>query len=310
MLKEKLTSPYLLLAIVPLIWSTNFILGKVLVESLPPFTITAARFGVASIILVVLLGTRKDFRFPPRSLWISIIALGVTGVFAFNALLYLGLRYTTSINSTIINAFNPVLIALLVVIWLKEKVSIKCLCGFLISVAGVFVIAIRGSWGIFLSLSFNPGDIIIFFNTFVWAVYSTLGKKVMSSITPLEATTYATLVGVILLIPAAVWEWRGDVTYHMSWQAAISLVYLGVFASVIAFLLWNHCIARVGPTVAANFYNLIPVYAIVMAYFFLDEKIQNYHLLGGTLVLIGVYIGSGYRFNRAKILNRSYEKTE
>ncbi|HBX22096.1 MAG TPA: EamA/RhaT family transporter [Desulfotomaculum sp.] len=304
MLKEKLPSPYLLLALVPLIWSTNFILGKILVQSLPPFTITAVRFGVASIILMLLLFTRKDIKIPPRSLWPSIIALGITGVFAFNTLVYFGLRYTTTINSTIINAFNPVLVALLAVIWLKEDVSIKRIGGFLISVAGVFVIAIRGSWGIFLSMSFNPGDIIILMATFIWAVYSTLGKKVMTVITPLEATTYASLVGVILLVPAAIWEWRGDVAYHMSWQAAVSLVYLGVFASVIGFLWWNHSIARLGSTVAANFYNLIPVYAIIMAYFFLDERIQAYHLFGGTLVLIGVYIGSGYSLPIAGMVKR------
>ena len=305
MTKEKLTSPYLLLALVPLIWSTNFILGKILVESLPPFTITTVRFGVASLILMLLLFTKKDIKIPPRSLWPSIIALGITGVFAFNTLLYLGLRYTTSINSTIINAFNPVLVALLAVIWLKEEVSIKRIVGFLISVAGVFVIAIRGSWGIFLSMSFNPGDIIIFIDTFIWAIYTTLGKKVMADITPLEATTYANLVGVILLVPAAIWEWRGDVAYQMTWQAATSLVYLGVFASVVATLWWNDGIARLGPTVAANFYNLIPVYAIVMAYFFLDERIQVYHLFGGTLVLIGIYVGSGYSLPIAKIIKRN-----
>lgn len=143
-----------------------------------------------------------------------------------------------------------------------------------------------------MSLDFNPGDVIVFLDTLVWAFFTVLGKKMMARLSPLEATTYANLAGVVFLVPAMLWEWGGSMP-AFSPGHILGLVYLGVFASVLAFLGWNKGVLEMGPARAAAFYNLIPVYAALLAFLFLGEDLFLYHLVGGLMVLSGVYLGIG-----------------
>ena len=287
----KLIKPvYILMLLVPLIWSSNFVLGRILVQNLPPFTITTARFGIALVILLILLKIKGQLKWPDKDLLVKITLLGFTGIFGFNTILYIGLKYTTAVNSTIINAFNPVVMAVMSTLWLQETLSARQIVGLFISFIGIFIIAVKGSWQVMLSLGFNTGDIIIFFDTIVWAFFTVLSKKVMSRLSPLETTTYANFAGVLFLIPAMLSEWGGEIPMFTPVHS-LMLLYLGVFASVIAFLWWNKGVSEIGPTRAAAFYNLIPVYAAILAYFILGERLQLYHLIGGIMVLSGVYLG-------------------
>ena len=276
--------------VVPLIWSSNFVIGRVLVQHLPPFTITTARFGTALIILLAILKYKGLLKFPGRKNIIPLALLGLTGIFGFNTILYIALKYTTAVNSTIINSFNPVVVAVLSALWLKENPGLKQMLGLFLSFLGIVVIATRGSWDILLSLSFNPGDILVFLNTIVWAFYTVMGRKLMSSMSPLEMTAFANLAGVLFLMPAMLYEWRGGMPAVTPGQLLV-LLYLAVFASVLGFLWWNKGVSEIGPARAAAFYNLIPVYAAVLAYFLLDERLYIYHLAGGIMVLTGVYLG-------------------
>ncbi len=289
---KKVSPVYLIMLLVPLIWSSNFIIGKVLIRDLPPFTITAGRFVVSLVILLVITRAWGLLRRPEPGLVLPLALLGLSGVFTFNTLLYIGLKYTTAVNSTIVNAFSPVSVAVLSALWLGERLALRQFAGLLMSFLGVAVIATRGSREVLLSLSFNPGDVIVFLDTLVWAFYTVQGKKVMARLTPLETTAYANLAGVLFLLPVAFCEW-GGVAPPFSPGHILWLVYLGVFASVLAFLGWNKGVSEIGPARAAAFYNLIPVYASVLACLFLGEELHPYHLVGGLMVLAGVYLGIG-----------------
>lgn len=289
-------SIYLIMILVPLIWSSNFIIGKVLIRDLPPFTITCARFGVSLVILMIILKAGGLLRRPGRDLILPLVLLGLSGVFAFNTVLYIGLKYTTAVNSTIINAFSPISVAIVSSFWLGDRLAARQLAGLLLSFLGVAVIAARGSTGVLLSLSFNPGDVMVFLDTLVWAFYTVLGKKVMARLTPLETTAYANLAGVLFLLPAMFLEWGGTAPAFGQGQV-LGLIYLGIFASVLAFLGWNKGVLEIGPARAAAFYNLIPVYAALLAFIFLGENLFFYHLAGGLMVLSGVCLGIGENKN-------------
>lgn len=285
-----LKSSYLIMLLVPLIWSSNFVVGRILVQQLPPFTITTVRFTIALVILLIILKAKGLLRWPDRELLLPVALLGLSGIFGFNTILYIGLKYTTAVNSTIINAFNPIAVAVLTALWLKEKPRSRQLVGLVMSFLGIVVIATRGKWNVLFSMSFNPGDVIVFVDTIVWAFFTVLGKKVMTRLSPLETTTYANLAGVLFLLPTMLLEWEGKVPVLTPVHCLI-LLYLGVFASVLAFLGWNKGVLEIGPTKAAAFYNLLPVYAAVLAFLLLGEKLYPYHFVGGLLVLCGVYLG-------------------
>lgn len=235
--------------------------------------------------------TRKEHL--PREVYPSLIALGATGIFGFNALLYLGLHYTTSASSTLANAFNPLATAFLAATWLHERVNRWQVAGFMVSLAGVAVMQTKGSLQALATKGLNPGDLMILASAFLWAFYSVLGRKVMRKLSPLLVTAYAVVIGELLLLPAAAWEIAAGSEVLLSWEALAALLYLGVVASLLAYAWWYVAIKEVGPVKAANFNNLLPVYVVALAAVFLGEEIQAYHFVGAALILAGLLLASG-----------------
>ncbi|MEW5898939.1 MAG: DMT family transporter [Bacillota bacterium] len=283
---------YLVLLAVPLIWSLNFILGKVLIDSLPPFTITASRFTVGGAFLGLwLLWKRK--RLPPAAVRFPLLILGLSGIFLFNSVLYAGLRYTTAVNATLINSFSPVIMVFLSGWLLKERVSWRQFGGAFLSLAGIALIVSHGKWQNLAALTLNLGDVLVFTAAVIWSFFSIYSKKVMQVLSPVETVAYSTLTGLPFLWVASWWESHGlPAPVLFTWPVLASLIYLGIFASVLAFFWWYTGIRHLGAARAANFYNLIPVYAMLLAVVFLRENVFFYQAAGGILVIGGVFLSA------------------
>lgn len=286
-------SPYVYLPVVPFIWSTNFVIGKAVVREMPPQTMVTIRFSVAVLVLAVLLKLyEKKYPVPARKHYLPLVIMGLTGVVGFNSLLYTGLQYTTSTNSAIINALYPALTTVLSAVIMKEQFNFRKVYGLAFSLTGVLLIITHGSWKALVTLQLNPGDILVFLATLSWAVYSIAGKFAMRGFSPLCATTYSSFWGLVVLYPAMFLEISGGEPVSFTWPAIAALIYLGIFASVVATLLWNRGVQAIGPAKTAYFYNLLPLYSAVLANIFLDEEIHWYHLTGGAMVLSGIYLGA------------------
>lgn len=279
---------HLMLIAVALIFASNFVVGKTLI-GIPPVFIGMARFLVAGIIYLPFLIVKRK-QLPHGKVWIVILIMGFTGVFLFNPIIYFGLHYTTSINATLINSFNPMVIAFLSSVWLKEKISWPTLTGLITGFFGICFIVGRGSFINILKLNLNPGDLIIFLTTFIWATYTILIRKTMKLFSPVIGTMLATMTGLLFLIPAAVVENIWLPLPPLNAAVIISLIYLGIFPSVIAFLFWNAGVSKVGPAQAGVYYNLIPVFNFLLASQLLNEQIRSYHVIGGLITLIGILI--------------------
>lgn len=290
-----LKSPYFALTMVPLIWGSNFIVGKQLMATFHPFTLTAGRFGTAFLCLLpVFLYTRRKRtpgKISPKN-WGMLIFLGLTGTFAFGVLLYAGLSQTTPVNATLINAFNPTLTIFLSVLILGEKLRGRQIIGFILSFIGVTWIAVQGQPDRLTSLTFNQGDLLILAAALVWAIYSVGVRKIAAEVSIMELTTFSMFFGVLALVPSAYFELKVYPMGLLTWQIITAIMYLGVFPSVVAFLLWNWGIAQVGPSKAAMLYNTLPLFTAIMSYFVLGEIPMGYHFIGGTLVLWGVIWGT------------------
>lgn len=304
-LKNFIKSPYLALTIVPLIWGSNFIIGKVLAGIISPFALTTGRFTVAFLTLLpIYLYNRKNL--PPVKITLQVLlllfVLGLTGIFGFNTLLYEGLKYTSPVNATLINALNPSLTVLLAFLVLKDKLNSGQILALACSFVGVAWIAMQGKPENLISLTFNHGDLVILFATLIWAIYTIGVKKVAKTMSPMVITIYSIFMGLMVLYPATYVELTNQPIGPLDWKSILAVFYLGIFPSVVAFWLWNRGIAQVGPGKAAMFYNLIPLFAAIMSYIFMSEHPSAYHLVGGALILLGVIWGT--KPSRAK--NRSF----
>jgi len=281
--------PYLLLTIGTFFWGTNFILGRFLASDVPPFTMCAGRFTVAAVIFAVM-ALRYRWPVPRGRQWIYIVAMAFTGVFLFNTLLYWGLSYTTAINGTLVNGFNPLVTVVMAVILLREKAGRRLWVGVLVSVIGVFLIAARGNADVLVHLNLNRGDLLILLGTVVWGLYTIFVRILTRDFPVLPATAYATWLGVLMLYPAVYQEVQ-QMPPKITGGVIGTFIYLGIFASVVAFICWNWSVSKIGATKATVFYNLIPLYGAVLSPLFLNEQLYLLHLFGGILIVGGVMMG-------------------
>lgn len=283
-------SSHILLFLPPFFWSSNFIVGKALVGIVPPWTLNAGRFTVSALILLPALLYCKEW--PPRQAWLPLVLMSLTGVFAFNAVLYIGLRHTSAINATLVNATTPVTTALIAWLVIGEEITRRRVAGILLSFAGIGWIVSHGSLDTLLNLNFNVGDVIVFFATSLWGFYMVMAKPTMRHLSPLALTSMTTIIGALFLLPAATMELRAHPADLWRSEVILAFLYLGIFPSFLSFLMWNRSIRTFGPGRASLAYNTLPLFAVILAGIFLDEALQVYQIAGGIVIIVGVLIGT------------------
>lgn len=280
------------LALAPLLWSGNFVVGKVLIEAFPPFTLSALRWTIGALVLAPLVAFRPLELRKVRPWLPGIAALAVTGVLLYSALVYAALRDTTAVNATLIQAAIPMVTVLMAVLLLGEPLIWRHWIGIAVAFAGVTWIVSRGDTGALAALRINPGDLLMVGNVVIWAVYTIIAQRVLRQVDTLVATFLSIVIGLVMLLPVAAWEMGGRAWPAPTPPLVAGVAYLGVFPSIVAYVLWNSGVAAVGAARAALFVNLLPVYTAVLAGIFLDEVLALHHVVGGALVAGGVFVGT------------------
>ncbi|GFO62135.1 DMT family transporter [Geomonas paludis] len=295
-----LRSVYLKLVLTTFFWGGTFVAARLAVKEAPPFFSASSRFSIAGICLIALTAwyaakEGKPFPVPKNVRELALLfSLGVTGIFCYNAVFFTGLKLTTATSGALIVAINPLLTAVLSALWLRERVTPTQAVGLLVSLLGVAVVISKGSWAVLANFAFNKGDLIMLGAPLCWALYSILGKKALATFTPLAATAYAALFGTMLLVPAALVEHAvagGPIPSFtlVGWLAILQLALLG---TVVGFVWWYQGVGRIGASRAAVFVNLVPFFGALQAALFLGERVVLPQLVGGMLVVAGVYLGS------------------
>src|ERR1051325_7693481 len=219
-------SAYAILFLPPIFWSSNFIVGKALVGRVPPWTLNTGRFAVSALILLPWLLYRREPP-PPRRTRLPLVLMSLTGVFAFNAVLYIGLRDTSAINATLVNATTPVTTTLIAHFLIREEITRRRIVGIALSFIGIASIVSRGSLAALLNVDFNAGDLIVFFATSLWGFYMVVAKPLMRQMSPLTLTAVTTAIGAALLLPVAALELSVTRTANIPLDALAAILYLG-----------------------------------------------------------------------------------
>jgi drug/metabolite transporter (DMT)-like permease len=269
-----------------LAWATNMTLGRYMRDDIGPLTLAAARFSVASIIFAAILQRQTP---PTRRMgndrWL-LIAMAFSGVVVFSPMLYLGLRHTTVINATLINALGPLITGVLATLFINEPMSRAQVGGALIGLLGVFILVTNGTATEGNSIRIGFGDVIVVLAVGLWGTYSVLARRTMRYRSPLSATAISSMIGLPFLIAAAVWE-TSSYPIRLSPSLLLAIAYIGIVPTVIGFLSWNAGVHKLGAGGAMVFYNTLPLYGALLGYVFLDESVGLTHLTGGTLIIGG-----------------------
>jgi drug/metabolite transporter (DMT)-like permease len=267
-------------------WATNMVLGRWLRNDIGPLTLAASRFLLASMLYTILLQRQApEQRRLGRDRWL-LLGMALSGVAIFGPTLYLGLRFTTAVNATLINGLAPLITGLLAALLISEPMSRRQIAGAVVGLVGVAGLISGGSLTFWQRAEVNVGDLIVLGAATLWALYSILGRRVMRQRSALSATAFSTLLGLPLLLLAAAWELQA-LPVHARPEVLRAVVYIGIAPTVIGFLAWNEGVRRLGPSGAMVFYNTLPLYGALLGTWFLGESMGWAHLFGGVLIVGG-----------------------
>ncbi|MFC4625100.1 DMT family transporter [Daeguia caeni] len=291
----------LLLALPPLFWAGNFIAGRAMQGTVPPMALSFWRWVIALIVLLPfgLAAMRRDLAKYWAYRW-RIIAISITGVFAFNSLVYAGLQTTTASNGLLLNSFIPILVVLFAALFYGQRISAGQACGLALSFAGVLTIIMHGDWTRLIALTFSTGDLIIFCAMISWAFYTLWLRGIPADINRVGLLIVQIIVALFLLVPLYLWERASGAETIINAHSLAALAYIGLFPSVIAYLLYNFAVARLGAAQAGLSIHLMPMFGVVLAIIFLDETIHLYHVIGISAIIFGIVIASRKKAVRAK----------
>lgn len=280
-----------------LLWSINFSFVKVALYEFTPLGFNGIRLIFASLLLVLFLSvSRESFRITKIDFW-RLVALGIVGNTAYQMLFIHGINLTTASNSAIIIATTPIFIALLSFLLKHERLNWAAWTGIFISFIGFYFVMTKQPGSLSLNGKGALGDLMILVGTLCWAVYTVFSLPLLKRISPLKLTMYTMITGTVFFLPFCVKDMI-DLPYsQISLKAWAALVFSGLFALSVCYVIWYYSVKRVGNSRTSIYDNLIPIFTIFFAYFLLDERISLLQGAGTMVILCGVYLTrSGYHF--------------
>ncbi|WP_425987754.1 DMT family transporter [Afipia sp. DC4300-2b1] len=284
--------PYLLLSLSSLFWAGNIVLGRFIAADFPPMALSFLRWAFACLIVLPFAWPHLRAEWPVLRKHLPILTLlTLTGLAGYNAIAYLGLRYTEALNALLIQSSGPLIVALWSFVLLGIRLTWPQTIGIGISLLGVLTILSRGDPVALTSIHLNKGDLIFTAALIIFGLYSVLAVK-RPAIHPLTFMGFTSGYATVLLIPAVIAEAASGHTPSLSVNNALTLAYVAIFPSILAYLFFNRGVELIGANRAAPFFHLIPVFGSVLAIAFLGERPQLFHVAGYALVLTGVVIAA------------------
>jgi drug/metabolite transporter (DMT)-like permease len=284
---------YLKLFAVAFFWGGTFVAGRFLAGNAHPVSAAFFRFAIASVCLLLAVW-QIEGRLPRLDTrqTLTVAALGLTGVFAYNLFFFNGLVLIGAGRAALIIALNPVAIALCSALIYREPLPLSRIIGICLSVVGAVVVITKGHPLLLFSGGIGRGELLILGCTLSWTLYSIIGKTAMRGLSPVAAVCWSSIVGTLfLLLPALTYGSLLE-AFSFTWPVWLSIGYLGLFGTVIGFLWYFEGIQKIGPSRAAVFINFVPVSGVFLATLLLGEPLAISLLAGGVMVVCGAYLAN------------------
>src|SRR5258707_527138 len=284
--------PYLLLSITALCWAGNAIVGRLAAGHIPPVTLSFLRWSLAFLIILPFAWKhlKRDWG-AIRSHLGTMIILSVTGIAAFNTLQYWALEHTQALNTLLLQSAGPLVVAVWSLVLLGVRLTLAQAAGVLLSLAGVLIILMHGDLTKLSNIEFNRGDLIFIVALAIFGLYSVLSLK-RPDIHGLSFVAFTFGAGAACLIPLFIWELFTRPLMQLDTANLLTLFYVALFPSTLAYLCFNRGVQLIGANRAAPFFHVVPVFGTVMSIVFLGEHPQMFQFLGFALVLTGVFVAS------------------
>jgi drug/metabolite transporter (DMT)-like permease len=284
--------PGLMLALATLMWSGNHIVGRAMSGHVPPVGLSALRWALAAIVILPLAWPHLARDLPRMRAKAGIMVfLSLVGAGIFGTSQLIGLKLTSALNVAVLNSVAPALILVACVAIFHDPLVPLQVLGLAISLAGALLIVVRGMPAALLDLTLNAGDVLVFLNMMLWAVYCA-SLRLKPDVHPWSFMLALSVVSSLANVPFWVVEHAYFEQMTTSLATVGAIVYTGIFTSVIAYAMWSSGVERMGATRAGAYLHLVPLYGALLAWSFLGERIFAYHIVGFLLIIAGVSLAA------------------
>ena len=278
-----------------LCWAGNALVARAVAGSVPPMSLAFWRWSLALAILLPFVGRtlwqqRAAVRAAGWRLWL-VAGLGIA---SYNSLLYHAAHSTSAINITLLNTCLPLATFLGAGLLLGEWPARRAWFGMTVAAGGLLLLIGRGDPATFLALDFYRGDLLMLLAVLAWALYSLLMRlwAPRLALPPLALLGVMILFGLLLMLPFYLLELAGSGGFVPTPATLGAIGYTALFASLLAYLSWNHGLKVLGAARASLFSYLMPVFAALLGWLLLDERLAFYHWLGGGLIFAGLLLAT------------------
>lgn len=277
--------------IATVLWSVNMVIASGIKGHIPPVGLAFWRWTIACVVLAPF-ATKSTIEHLPtiktNLRYLSITAfLGIT---VFNTLIYFAGKTTSAVNLSLIAISIPLFIVAISRIIFKEKISRNKLIGMATIITGVLVLITKGSLQALLQINFTIGDLLMLAACFFFASYTILVRLKPSDLPPKVFLFSVFTLGTLFLLPAYLYEHLHYKKVVWDTTTFLATTYVGIFASLASFYLWNEAIRLIGTSKTALIYYLIPVFSGIIAYFYLHQDIVLTQILSMGIIISGLLI--------------------
>ena len=302
------------LVIVVIIWGFGWPAGRVVADTVPPFTAGWIRYLIAVSCFLIFLKASGNWRTPTKAEWKTLAIIGFFSTFLYQAFFMYGMKYTAAGDASLMITFNPFFTSLLAIVFLSEKMTLRYVFGLILGISGIAVLFIYSPN---VDIPFNErllGDILIAGSALAWACSSILKKKMMTQpakdaeepLSPLHLTVWASTIGFGIQTVPFIAEVSQVGISNPSFDAWVGIIFLAVFSTVLSYVWFADGIRTIGAGPASMYVYLVPIFGIFSGWLLLDEKLGLSLLISFVLIVSGLLI-SQYKHNSE---NETHSKQE
>jgi drug/metabolite transporter (DMT)-like permease len=271
------------------IWGGMYVVSKVVLETIPPFTLVTLRLLLGGLTLWLIRILRGEMKTKTNQFW-RVFGVGLIGYGISLGFQFVGTKLSTAANGSLVTSATPAFILLFAWIILRERITILRLAALLVSTLGV--VAVIDPRTAELNPTMFWGNLSLLAAALTWALYSVLIRVVTRKLDILTVSLIAFLGGLPIVIPVGIWELSRTSLGPISLGTLGGVLFLGIISTALAMVLWNTAFAVLDASVASLTFFAQPVVGSLLGWFFLKETITPLFLMGGLFILVGLVMAS------------------
>lgn len=271
------------------IWGGMYVVSKVVMDVIPPFSLITLRLVLGILTLGVILLIRKRWNVAPNQFW-QIFGVGMVGYGISLGFQFVGTKLSTAANGSLVTSATPAFVLIFAAMILKEKITPRRLLALVIATAGV--VAVVDPRTAQLSSSLFLGNLSLIAAALTWALYSVLVRQVTRNVEVLSTSLIAFAGGLPISIPLGIWEVSTQGYGAITPGVIAGVLFIGIISTALAMYLWNTAFARLDAGAASLTFFAQPIVGTALGALFLGDKITPLFILGGVLIGVGLLISS------------------